>query len=95
MARTGVTSSKERKRIRTDGTLERMLDEQSNSCWICAKSFDEVGPPHVDHCYVCGEIRHLLCARCNAGLGYFDDDPRVLIQAAMYVEQHIERAPHD
>jgi len=69
-----------------------MLEEQNMSCAICGST--DPGRKNanfaVDHDHKTNEIRGLLCHRCNMGLGYFDDDPVQLKQAATYLESNAE-----
>jgi hypothetical protein len=46
----------------------------------------------VDHCHSSKNVRGLLCAGCNAGLGSFRDSPDLLLAAARYLT---EREPPD
>ena len=63
--------------------LEAMLTAQNGVCAIC-----QTAPAiHVDHDHTSGEVRGLLCFRCNAALGQLADDPLVLRRAARYLER--------
>lgn len=55
--------------------------KQQTECVIC-------GNPAavVDHDHRTGHIRGALCHSCNAGLGFFRDDPTLLELAALYVQ---------
>lgn len=62
-----------------------MFDEQDGVCAIC------FAPPNrnrfnIDHDHSTGEVRGLLCWRCNVTLGKVADDPELLRQMANYLE---------
>jgi len=66
-------------------TLEQyddMLRSQNGKCLICEKVCKTRKTLSVDHCHKTGQVRGLLCGKCNSGLGYFGDDT-VLLQKAM------------
>lgn len=74
--------------------FDRMAHEQNYCCAICHRqetSVDKLGLPRrlaVDHCHTTGKVRALLCTNCNKSLGGFKDDPRLLREAAAYLERH-------
>lgn len=61
-----------------------MLQAQEGLCASCGDILDG---PHVDHCHATGNVRGLLCAFCNMGLGHFFDDADRLRLAANYIER--------
>ena len=60
-----------------DMTIERynkILEEQNNCCKICGKNQLEFKKKlHIDHCHSTGEVRGIVCYRCNIGLGFIDN----------------------
>lgn len=62
-----------------------MLDEQDNKCAICGDESSDPCGLVIDHDHDTGEVRGLLCSKCNTGLGSLKDDPWVMIRAALYV----------
>jgi hypothetical protein len=87
----------ERKRKEREGHLlrkfgntldeyDRLLKEQGGGCGICGAPHPETGSFHVDHDHETGRVRGLLCFRCNAGLGQFDESVEKLLSAIAYLE---------
>jgi len=71
---------------------EAMLAAQGGVCAICGKPRPEERTLHVDHDHETGEIRGLLCFRCNNALGDFDDDYELFQAAADYLDRDDELA---
>ena len=68
-------------------------DAQGGLCAICdqpetATRDGKVKWLAVDHDHVTGELRDLLCQRCNVMIGHCADNPEVLRAAAAYLERH-------
>lgn len=67
-----------------------------NACGICGATSDTrthapSGRPFrlsVDHDHATNLVRGVLCSGCNAGIGHFKDDVRLLQQAIAYLERH-------
>ena len=69
----------------TINEYDRMLEEQGSGCAICGRPpWDDISL-HVDHDHESGRIRGLLCFCCNNGLGQFQDDPGLLLNALDYL----------
>jgi hypothetical protein len=74
---------------------DAMHAAQGGVCAICRQPDD---PLFVDHDHVTRRVRRLLCLKCNCGLGYFGDDPRLTWAATLYllewlIEQQDQPAP--
>lgn len=67
-----------------------MFTLQDGVCAICGEPPPEGQNLHVDHCHASNQVRKLLCAGCNNGLGRFRDSPGLLRAAAIYLEEHSE-----
>lgn len=69
-----------------------MATAQGGLCKICRNPETALnhrtGMPRelaVDHCHSSGDVRGLLCTRCNTGLGVFRDDISILEKAIVYL----------
>ncbi len=75
----------------TPEQYDLMLKKQNGVCAIC-ESFRPLSHKettfHVDHNHKTGKIRGLLCARCNTGLGGFQDNMQYLKNAIKYLEEN-------
>jgi hypothetical protein len=65
---------------------------QQGKCAICKRKLRYFVGSHkqrgatVDHDHNTGHVRGLLCRDCNLGLGYFKDNPQLLLKAIKYVK---------
>lgn len=70
-------------------TLEQyndMLIAQGEMCKICKTPHHALKKKlSVDHCHATNKIRGLLCDLCNRALGFFKDNPQLLIEASLYL----------
>jgi hypothetical protein len=64
---------------------DALLAEQEGGCAICERPPTPGISLHVDHDHATGDIRGLLCFRCNNALGDFDDDHDRLAAALRYL----------
>jgi hypothetical protein len=72
----------------TPEEYEAILESQGGVCALCDAAPTPGISLHVDHDHGTGEIRGLLCMRCNNALGLFREDPHLLRRAARYVTSH-------
>lgn len=84
----------------TKESFDTFWEAQGGRCAICKILLNETykgfGAPNfacaVDHDHGTGEVRGLLCSKCNRGLGQFNDDPELLQQAAKYLNDHAPKS---
>lgn len=79
------------------GQYDAMLAEQGGVCAICKQP--EVGLSRtgkvrrlaVDHCHRTGQVRALLCVRCNLKVGHLEPalegEPAIIEAALAYIEE--------
>ncbi len=87
----GKLNTEERYAVRLKLAFDMSLEEyramfakQNGLCAICVNN--SIGG--VDHCHTTGEIRGLLCNRCNSGIGFFGDDITIMEKAIAYLCSH-------
>jgi hypothetical protein len=67
-----------------------MLKEQKGVCAICHQPETAIGRGGkvvnlgVDHDHVTGQVRHLLCYRCNTSLGLLRENPEIIERMLSY-----------
>ena len=68
---------------------EKMYMEQAGACAICRKPTTRENPfLFVDHDHNTGKVRGLLCHKCNAGIGLFEDNIVSLNFAIQYLRNN-------
>lgn len=71
---------------------ERMLKAQGGRCAICGTNdYGSRGVLFVDHDHDTGDVRGLLCSRCNMVLGFVRDDVETLRKAAEYLDGYFRK----
>lgn len=60
---------------------------QNNLCAICERPCRREVRLSIDHDHRTGEVRGLLCQNCNAGIGMFEDNIRLLAKAIEYLTE--------
>lgn len=62
-----------------------MLASSGGLCAICRKQTEKL---HIDHNHATGQVRELLCQKCNQGIGCFCEEPEILEKAIAYLKKH-------
>ena len=72
----------------TPEQYDEMYSNQHGRCAICGVHQSELAfNLAVDHDHETGEVRGLLCRKCNSGIGYFKDDMELINKALDYLKE--------
>lgn len=72
----------------TPEEFKRLFESQDRRCAICKSDIPRRKGGiawHLDHDHITGQVRGILCTKCNLGLGYFNDDEELLETAIAYI----------
>lgn len=78
-------------------TYNDMHAAQNGLCAICGEAetlihrrggYDVRCDLAVDHDHNTGDVRSLLCSKCNKALGLLNDDPDLILKAVEYLKAH-------
>lgn len=72
----------------------KLYEDQHGVCGLCSTRLNvEFGMNSkvlnftVDHCHSTGQVRGLLCRKCNTAIGMFGDSKDMMIKAIAYLEK--------
>jgi hypothetical protein len=67
-------------------SIGKLALSDTGLCHICGDpKSKQARELHMDHDHKTGRFRGWLCARCNVGIGKFEDSPALLLQAIEYL----------
>lgn len=79
----GETTPRLRKYGLSIADFDAMVERQGGVCAICRG--DDPRGLVIDHCHDTGQVRGLLCNRCNTGIGMLRDNAAVVASAGHYL----------
>jgi len=66
----------------------KMFADQNGCCKICGDHYSSLAHGLVvDHCHITGNVRSLLCGRCNTAIGLFKEDVETIKNAIEYLRK--------
>ena len=96
-------AQRRRKRLKisykiTTTIYEKMLTDQNGKCAICGKTKNQTQsgkeiPFGIDHCHKTGQIRGLLCNKCNSAIGFFEDRIPYMELGIAYLRKYEQKNP--
>ncbi len=72
----------------TKEEYNKMYKKQGGVCAIC-RTKSKVKALSVDHNHKTGEVRKLLCNKCNFVIGLVNEDKSILLKCIKYLEDNI------
>ena len=63
----------------------KLFNSQLGKCAVCLQPSDK--NLHVDHNHLTGEVRGLLCQRCNHVVGLLEENPDVVMRIYEYLSK--------
>ena len=70
----------------TENAVNNIVNAANGKCGICGIEFGD-NRFYLDHDHITGELRDILCNKCNIGLHYIEDD-EYLISSLEYLKKH-------
>jgi hypothetical protein len=66
----------------------KLFNIQNGKCAICGRHQNElIKALAVDHNHITGNVRGLICVRCNRAIGMFEDNISLLEKAIVYLKK--------
>ena len=74
----------------THEQVEEMKRLQDYKCYVCYTHETEAGSKGlvVDHNHTTGQVRKMLCSKCNTALGLLNEDVCIFTSLINYVKEH-------
>lgn len=69
----------------SDAEWTLLFEKQAGACAVCSRANEKLC---VDHNHLTGEIRALLCRRCNLALGFLMDSASLVSSLLVYIKKH-------
>jgi hypothetical protein len=75
----------------TPEDYEKLSQKQNNQCLICKKDYGNNKNKYlsIDHNHDTGEIRGLLCQKCNSAIGLLNEDIELVKRTLLYLERKL------
>jgi len=67
---------------------QELIDKQNSKCAICTNQLKDTHDVCVDHNHTTGQIRGILCRKCNLGIGHLQDSQEILKSALKYLKKY-------
>jgi hypothetical protein len=64
---------------------DQMLEHQGGVCAACSGRHKDGRRLHVDHDHKTGQVRGLLCTKCNTAIGLMNDDVMTAMKIVSYL----------